>query len=183
LKRAETEAAAKTAAAAAPAAGAGTTAETPKPPPPMNELAKKFLEVEKPRKLEEVNRMPNIDKQWTESKDLAIEVLGGVDKVVKLTDDIFQNSIQGISLPADKIRLRRIITDKLLERNIQGFEYKDGSLLGTTTVTVPDIAAALVDDIIRSRESGVAEAVNATAAPTARQAPDMQSGILKPPSR
>ena len=106
--------------------------------------------------------------------------MGGIEGVVKLTDEVFQNNVLGLSLPADKIRLQRAITDRLLSGKIKGFEYKDKSI-GITSVTVPDIAAALVDDIIKSRESGVAAAATAVATPTPKQAPDMQSGVLKPP--
>jgi hypothetical protein len=171
LKRAETEAAAKTAAAAAPAAGAGTTAETPKPPPPLNDLAKRFADIETPRKVAEANIVPDTNKQWTNAKNQVVEAVGGMDQLVKITDEVFQNNVFGISLPADRARLINAIVSKIpggATRTIKGFEQKS-ERSGLESVSAQEIIASLVDDVIRARGEGVSAAAAAAAKPMPNQ--------------
>jgi hypothetical protein len=171
LKRAETEAAAKTAAAAAPAAGAGTTAETPKPPPPLNDLAKRFADIETPRRVAEANIVPDTNKQWTNAKNQVVEAVGGMDQLVKITDEVFQNNVFGISLPADRARLINAIVSKIpggATRTIKGFEQKS-ERSGLESVSAQEIIASLVDDVIRARGEGVSAAAAAAAKPMPNQ--------------
>jgi hypothetical protein len=162
LKRAEaaTAAAAGAPAAAAPAAGAGTTTETPKPPPPLNDLAKRFADIETPRKVAEANIVPDTNKQWTNAKNQVVEAVGGMDQIVKITDEVFQNNIFGISLPADRARLINAIVNKIpggATKTIKGFEQKS-ERSGFESVSAQEIIASLVDDVIRARNEGVARA-------------------------
>lgn len=161
---------------------AGTTKVTPAvPPAPMNDMAKSFAEIEAPRRAAEANIIPETNQQWTDAKNLAIEALGGMEKVVQLTDEIYQNNVLGFSLPADRLRLTMAIQDKLLfgpdkkvkggsfslggaesgvkilvgpDKKVKGFEQKS-ERSGVETVSVGEIAAALADDIIRAREAGI----------------------------
>jgi hypothetical protein len=171
LKRSEAEAAAKTAAAGAPAAGAGTTVETPKPPAPLNDLAKRFADIETPRKLAEANIVPDTNKQWTNAKNQVVEAVGGMDQLVKITDEVFQNNIFGVSLPADRARLINAIVNKIpggATKTIKGFEQKS-ERSGLESVSAQEIIASLVDDIIRARGEGVSAAAAAAAKPMPNQ--------------
>jgi hypothetical protein len=153
------------AAAAAPAAGAGTTPETPKPPPPLNDLAKRFADIETPRKVAEANIVPDTNKQWTNAKNQVVEAVGGMDQLVKITDEVFQNNIFGVSLPADRARLINAIVSKIpggATKTIKGFEQKS-ERSGLEAISAQEIIASLVDDVIRARNEGVARA----SAPTA----------------
>ena len=171
---------------------AGATTVTPAAPPvPMNDMAKSFAKIEAPRRAAEANIIPETNQQWTDAKNLAIEALGGMEKVVQLTDEIYQSNVLGLSLPADKLRLTRAIHDKLLfgpdkkmkggsfslggaesgvkilvgpDKKVKGFEQKS-ERLGVETVSVGEIAAALADDIIRAREAGIAGAIPKTPEP------------------
>jgi hypothetical protein len=152
-------------AVAAPAAGAGTTAETPKPPPPMSDMAKRFADIETPRKVAEANIVPDTNKQWTNAKNQVVEAVGGMDQIVKITDEVFQNNIFGISLPADRARLINAIVNKIpggATKTIKGFEQKS-ERSGLEAISAQEIIASLVDDVIRARNEGVARA----SAPTA----------------
>ena len=161
---------------------AGTTKVTPAvPPAPMNDMAKSFAKIEAPRRAAEANIIPETNQQWADAKNLAIEALGGMEKVVQLTDEIYQNNVLGFSLPADRLRLTMAIKDKLLfgpdkkvkggsfslggaesgvkilvgpDKKVKGFEQKS-ERSGVETVSVGEIAAALADDIIRAREAGI----------------------------
>lgn len=181
---------------------AGATGITPAAPPaPMNDMAKGFAKIEAPRRAAEANTIPETNQQWTDAKNLAIEALGGMDKVIQLTDEIYQSNVLGLSLPADKLRLTRAITDRLLrgpenkakggsfslggadsvvkplfgkEKRLEGFELKN-KVVGSGVVTVPEIAAALADDIIRAREAGIAGSYTQ---PVKDTVPAMDSGNL-----
>lgn len=171
---------------------AGTTTVTPAAPPaPMNDMAKSFAKIEAPRRAAEANVIPETNQQWTDVKNLAIEALGGMEKVVQLTDEIYQNNVLGLSLPADRLRLTMAIKDKLLfgpdkkvkggsfslggagsgvkilvgpDKKVKGFEQKS-ERSGVETVSVGEIAAALADDIIRAREAGIAGSIPKTPEP------------------
>jgi hypothetical protein len=158
-------------AAAAPAAGAGTAAETPKPPPPMSDMAKRFADIETPRKVAEANIVPDTNKQWTNAKNQVVEAVGGMDQLVKITDEVFQDNVFGISLPADVIRLTNAISRKLQggpEKAIKGFEQKS-ERSGFEFVGSREIILALVADIIRARGEGVSAAAAAAAKPMPNQ--------------
>ncbi len=173
LKRAEAATAAATGApaAAAPAAGAGTTPETPKPPPPMSDMAKRFASIETPRKVAEANIVPDTNKQWTNAKNQVVEAVGGMDQIIQIADEVFQNNIFGVSLPADRARLINAIVSKIpggATKTIKGFEQKS-ERSGLESVSAQEIIASLVDDVIRARGEGVSAAAAAAAKPMPNQ--------------
>jgi len=151
--------------------GAGTTPETPKPPPPLNDLAKRFADIETPRKVAEANIVPDTNKQWTNAKNQVVEAVGGMDQLVKITDEVFQNNIFGVSLPADRARLINAIVSKIpggATKTIKGFEQKS-ERSGLESVSAQEIIASLVDDVIRARGEGVSAAAAAAAKPIPNQ--------------
>lgn len=153
------------------------------PPPPLNDMAKGFAKIETPRKIAEANIVPDTNNQWTNAKNQVVDAVGGMDQLIQIADEVFQNNIFGISLPADRARLINAIANKIpggATKAIKGFEQKS-ERLGMESISAQEIIASLVDDVIRARGEGVAAAKTAAAAPTPKQAPDMQSGVLKPP--
>ena len=169
LKRAEADAAAtKAAATGAPAAGAGTTTTTPKPPAPpvgVDPLEQVAIDRELKRKEEQGVLVPETNKQWTDTKQKVANILGGPQELMKIADEVFENNVFGISLPADETRLRAQLKLKIINKagNIVGFNQKS-ERFGLQTVSRSDVIEALVDDIIRARQSGIAKA-NAPTAP------------------
>ena len=151
------------AATGAPAAGAGGT--PPPPPPPMSDMAKRFADIETPRKVAEANIVPDTNKQWTNAKNQVVEAVGGMDQLIQIADEVFQNNVFGISLPADRARLINAIVGKIpggATKAIKGFEQKS-ERSGFESVSAQEIIASLVDDVIRARGEGIARA----SAPTA----------------
>jgi hypothetical protein len=126
----------------------------------LNDLAKRFADIETPRKVAEANIVPDTNKQWTNAKNQVVEAVGGMDQIVKITDEVFQNNIFGISLPADRARLINAIVNKIpggATKTIKGFEQKS-ERSGFESVSAQEIIASLVDDVIRARNEGVARA-------------------------
>jgi hypothetical protein len=168
LKRAEAATAAATGApaAAAPAAGAGTTAPTPPAPPvgsdPLEQVA---IDRELKRKAGPEPVSPEINKKWTENKQKIMDVIPPKE-LMMIADEVYGDSVLGVSLPADKTRLTKLIQVRLSdnkkisgEGKTLGF-YQDGKY-----VSQEDLVAALVDDIIRARQSGIKKTNAATATP------------------
>ena len=155
-------------AAPAPAAGAGTTTTTPKPPAPpvgVDPLEQVAIDRELKRKEEQGLLAPETNKQWTDTKQKIANILGGPQELMKIADEVFENNVLGISLPADETRLRAQLKLKIINKagNIVGFNQKS-ERFGLQTVSRSDVIEALVDDIIRARQSGIAKA-NAPTAP------------------
>jgi hypothetical protein len=171
LKRAETEAAAKAAAAGAPAAGAGTTTETPKPPAPpvgSDPLEQVAIDRELKRKAGPEPVSPEINKKWTENKQKIIDVIPPKE-LMRIADEVYGDSVIGVSLPADKTRLTKLIQVRLSDnQKISGDGKNLGFYQDGKYVSQDDLVAALVDDIIRARQSGTAKANDSAIAPQSR---------------
>jgi hypothetical protein len=165
LKRSEAEAAAK---AGAPAAGAGTAAATPKPPAPpvgAEPLEQAAIDRELKRKAGPEPVSPEINKKWTENKQKIMDVIPPKE-LMRIADEVYGDSVIGVSLPADKTRLTKLIQVRLSDnQKISG----DGKTLGFYQdgkyVSQDDLVSALVDDIIRARQSGIKKTNAATATP------------------
>jgi hypothetical protein len=151
---------------AAPAAGAGTTVPTPPAPPvgsdPLEQVA---IDRELKRKAgpEPVN--PEINKKWTENKQKIMDVIPPKE-LMMIADEVYGDSVLGVSLPADKTRLTKMIQVRLSDNQkisgngkTLGF-YQDGKY-----ASQDDLVAALVDDIIRARQSGASKANASMATP------------------
>ena len=156
-------------AAPAPAAGAGTTTTTPKPPAPpvgVDPLEQVAIDRELKRKKEQGLLAPETNKQWTDTKQKVANILGGPQELMKIADEVFENNVFGISLPADETRLRAQLKLKIINKagNIVGFNQKS-ERFGLQTVSRSDVIEALVDDIIRARQSGIKKANAAVATP------------------
>jgi len=157
------------AAAATPAAGAGTTTETPKPPAPpvsADPYEQAAIDIELKRKADQGSVVPDTNKQWTDAKQKVANILGGPQELMKIADEVYQNNVLGVSLPADETRLRAQLKLKIINKagNIVGFNQK-AERLGLQTVSRSDVIEALVDDIIRARQSGIKKTNAATATP------------------
>lgn len=161
------------AAAGAPAAGAGTAAATPKPPAPpvsADPYEQAAIDIELKRKADQGSVVPDTNKQWTDAKQKVANILGGPQELMKIADEVYQNNVLGVSLPADETRLRAQLKLKIINKagNIVGFNQK-AERLGLQTVSRSDVIEALVDDIIRARQSGTEKANAATIAPLPNQ--------------
>jgi len=160
-------------AAATPATGAGTAAATPKPPAPpvsADPYEQAAIDIELKRKAEQGSVVPDTNKQWTDAKQKVANILGGPQELMKIADEVYQNNVLGVSLPADETRLRAQLKLKIINKagNIVGFNQK-AERLGLQTVSRSDVIEALVDDIIRARQSGTEKANAATIAPLPNQ--------------
>jgi hypothetical protein len=159
------------AAAGAPAAGAGTAAATPKPPAPpvgSDPLEQAAIDRELKRKAGPDPVSPEINKKWTENKQKIIDVIPPKE-LMRIADEVYGDNVIGVSLPADKTRLTKLIQVRLSDnQKVSG----DGKTLGFYQdgkyVSQEDLVAALVDDIIRARKSGTAKANDAAISPQSR---------------
>jgi len=159
---------------AAPAAGAGTTPETPKPPAPpvsTNPLEQAAIDRELKRKAGPEPVSPEVNKKWTENKQKVIDIISPKE-LIRIADEVYGDSVLGVSLPADKTRLTKLIQVRLSDNlKISGDEnsgknlgfYQDGKY-----VSQEDLVSALVDDIIRARQSGIAKANDSAITPQSR---------------
>jgi hypothetical protein len=162
------------AAPAAPAAGAGTTIETPKPPAPpvgVNPLEQAVIDFELSQKAKQEPVNIEANKQWDENKKKVLDVVGPKE-VVKLADEVYKDSVLGVNLPADEYRLRNQLQVRISDKLRISGDGKSGKNLGFYQdgkyVSQEDLVAALVDDIIRARQSGTAKANDAAIAPQSR---------------
>lgn len=150
----------------APAAGAGTTTPTPPAPPVGAEpLEQAAIDRELKRKAgpEPVN--PEINKKWTENKQKIIDVIPPKE-LMMIADEVYGDSVLGVSLPADKTRLTKLIQVRLSDnQKISGDGKNLGFYQDGKYVSQEDLVAALVDDIIRARQSGAAKANASMATP------------------
>jgi len=162
------------AAPAAPAAGAGTTPETPKPPAPpvsTNPLEQAAIDRELKRKAGPEPVSPEVNKKWTENKQKVIDIISPKE-LIRIADEVYGDSVLGVSLPADKTRLTKLIQVRLSDNLKISGDEKSGKNLGFYQdgkyVSQEDLVSALVDDIIRARQSGIAKANDSAITPQSR---------------
>jgi hypothetical protein len=78
---------------------------------------------------------------------------------MRIADEVYGDSVIGVSLPADKTRLTKLIQVRLSDnQKISGDGKNLGFYQDGKYVSQDDLVAALVDDIIRARQSGTAKA-------------------------
>jgi hypothetical protein len=130
------------------------------------------IDIELKRKADQGSVMPDTNKQWTDAKQKVANILGGPQELMKIADEVYQNNVLGVSLPADETRLRAQLQLKIINKagNIVGFNQK-AERLGLQTVSRSDVIEALVDDIIRARQSGTKKANAAAATPASSTLP------------
>lgn len=162
------------AAPAAPAAEAGTTPETPKPPAPpvsTNPLEQAAIDRELKRKAGPEPVSPEVNKKWTENKQKVIDIISPKE-LIRIADEVYGDSVLGVSLPADKTRLTKLIQVRLSDNLKISGDEKSGKNLGFYQdgkyVSQEDLVSALVDDIIRARQSGIAKANDSAITPQSR---------------
>jgi hypothetical protein len=155
--------------AGAPAAGAGTAAPTPQAPPVgTNTLEQAAIDRELKRKAGPEPVSPEANRKWTENKQKVMDVISPPE-LMRIADEVYGDSVIGVSLPADKTRLTKLIQVRLSDnQKISGDGKNLGFYQDGKYVSQEDLVAALVDDIIRARQSGTAKANDAAIAPQSR---------------
>jgi hypothetical protein len=200
LKRAETEAAAKTAATGATAAAA--VDKIPPPPDPtlgMSAVEKNLYNIEtmrqegpKQRVAEREARRIESNQQWNKAKEQVYDLIGGTQGLAELLNAQEQPLIEGIkynaNIPANKPRLANELAQKIREKiakgtgnkKLESFEQKL-ERLGPQKVSQEEIIAAVVEEIIRAQESAVGKVRTMSRIPQSPQDIDLNvSGVLTP---
>ena len=161
-------------AAPAPAAGAGTTTTTPKPPAPpvgVDPLEQAAIDFELKQKAKQGTVGVEASKKWTENKQKVMDIVGPPE-LMKIADEVYKDNVFGVSFPADEYRLRNLLQVRIADKLKVYGDGKEGKNLGFYQdgkyVSQEDLVAALVDDIIRARQSGTAKANDAAIAPQSR---------------
>jgi hypothetical protein len=109
---------------------------------------------------------PEVNKKWTENKQKIMDVISPPE-LMRIADEVYGDSVIGVSLPADKTRLTKLIQVRLSDnQKISGDGKNLGFYQDGKYVSQEDLVAALVDDIIRARQSGTKKANAAAATPT-----------------
>jgi len=128
--------------------------------PPLDPLAQAFLQ----RQIQEnagVGKVTQADnKQWTEAKQQGIESLGGVDKLLELTDSV-SKEFAGNSIFTVKNALR-VRVQNLLEANkkLNETAFKQATeRSGPQRVSWQEVVDAIVDDALSAKAKARAAAL------------------------